>query len=291
MISDELYSERQDGPTARNRDELPESTRKALVGLIGIRIKGNWFAHVFPENCDDGHGVAGTDTNALLLNMSGMLPEVESLAYTEDFSDATIFDLLEYFAALIAKPIQLSHHDFMTHWELGFDEKAGRDEFLASVNRLLERGGTRYEMLPTMKVTHIGSPEAERVIAKLRPASGDTTLDELLVSARTKFSSRRRNDRAAALEKLWDGFERLKTLGPGSKKQAIVTLLGQISEPEWRAEINDEMIALTRLGNKFHIRHFETDRAPVPDDAVDYLFTRLGALIVHLLAVTGGLSE
>jgi hypothetical protein len=58
----------------------------------------------------------------------------------------------------------------------------------------------------------------------------------------------------------------------------------------WRTALDTEAKTLTLLGNSMQIRHFETGKEPVPDDAVDYLFTRLAALMLYLLRATGRLA-
>lgn len=117
------------------------------------------------------------------------------------------------------------------------------------------------------------------------PASGDTTLDALLDDARLKFKDPSPKSRSEATEKLWDAWERLKSLEVhGNKQLSVMRLLDQCSpEQEFRQLLEQEAQQLTRIGNKFHIRHFETDKVALASPAHnDYLFHRLLALI-HLL--------
>lgn len=117
------------------------------------------------------------------------------------------------------------------------------------------------------------------------PPSGDVTLDQLLNDARLKFKDPAPKTRSEATEKLWDAWERLKTLEvQGNKRLSIARLLDQCSpEPSFRAVLEAEALALTKLGNAFHIRHFETDKVALQyPEQNDYLFHRLFAL-VHLL--------
>jgi hypothetical protein len=55
--------------------------------------------------------------------------------------------------------------------------------------------------------------------------SRDETLDELLETAREKFLNRALNVRKQGLEKLWDAWERLKTIEPGKDKKAQATAI------------------------------------------------------------------
>jgi hypothetical protein len=49
-------------------------------------------------------------------------------------------------------------------------------------------------------------------------ASGDQKLDELFETARAKFLDPNPEIRRESVEKLWDAFERLKTLEPGQEE-------------------------------------------------------------------------
>ena len=95
------------------------------------------------------------------------------------------------------------------------------------------------------------------------------------------------------MEKLWDAWERLKTIEAGKDKKARVTaILDKVgNEPNFRERIEKEALELTEIGNKFMIRHTETDKVPVKDSAqVDYLFHRMFALIWLLLHASGRLG-
>ena len=124
------------------------------------------------------------------------------------------------------------------------------------------------------------------------PASGDVTLDALLRAAIASFRDPAPAGRQAAVEKLWDAWERLKTLDVAENKRvSVAILLDQVApEPEFRALLEREAHALTSIGNAFHIRHFETDKIPLTRASHgDYLFHRLFAFI-HLALYTRGSS-
>jgi hypothetical protein len=117
------------------------------------------------------------------------------------------------------------------------------------------------------------------------PPSGDHTLDELLADACKKFKDAAPKSRAEGTEKLWDAWERLKSIEvPGDKRTSVTRLLDLCAvEPNFRQMLESEARALTEIGNSFHIRHFETDKVRIQTPAQnDCLFHRLFALI-HLL--------
>lgn len=97
-------------------------------------------------------------------------------------------------------------------------------------------------------------------------------------------------DRRNALEKLWDAFERIKTLEPGNDKRAQATALldKAIKAPRLRKFLENEAKALTEIGNNLQIRHFETSQEKLErPEAVDYLFHRMFSFIRFVLRATG----
>lgn len=108
----------------------------------------------------------------------------------------------------------------------------------------------------------------------------------MLETARAKYLDPNLQVRLEALEKLWDAWERIKTLEyPADKKKSIKILLDKASnEPNIRARLDREANELTEIGNKFMIRHTEAGKTPITSSAhVDYLFHRMFALIYLLL--------
>ena len=89
---------------------------------------------------------------------------------------------------------------------------------------------------------------------------------------------------------MWDAWERLKTVEPGKDKKAKATaLLDRVTnELTLRQTIDEEALALTGIGNRFMIRHTETDKIPITSSVhVDYFFHRMFAFW-RLLLRSGG---
>lgn len=128
-------------------------------------------------------------------------------------------------------------------------------------------------------------PVLSEAIARPFPPSGDSVLDEMLSSARDGFRDLNPAARRTALEKLWDAWERLKTLDNKDKKTSVTKLLDSTAtDPAFRAVLEAEARDLTDIGNTFHIRHFETSRSEIESPGhIDYLFHRLWAFIWLLL--------
>ena len=118
------------------------------------------------------------------------------------------------------------------------------------------------------------------------PSTGDAVLDELLNQAIRYFQDPAPEARARAVEKLWDSWERFKSLkNPENKRLSVQALLDEATtEPSVRELLDEEARKLTDIGNRFHIRHFEADRNQVPPaEVLDYLFHRLFSLIQLLV--------
>jgi hypothetical protein len=127
-------------------------------------------------------------------------------------------------------------------------------------------------------------PVLDAALQEQYQESGDADLDRLLRDAQAKFRDSNPVVRKEGLERLWDAFERMKTLLDSTDKARSATQLLDLTaqQPAFRALLRAESTSLTDIGNRFHIRHFETNRAPIDDPRhVDYLFHRCFAF-VHL---------
>jgi hypothetical protein len=100
-----------------------------------------------------------------------------------------------------------------------------------------------------------------------------------------------------ALERIWDAFERVKTLEPphDDKGRSVAALLDRAAagSEAHRAVLEAESRALTKIGNSHRIRHSETNQKSLGSDraAGDYLFLRMFAFLHAVLAATGRLEE
>jgi len=121
--------------------------------------------------------------------------------------------------------------------------------------------------------------------------TGDAETDRLLESARLRVLSPKEDDRRDALEKLWDAFERWKTLEPGANKRVQAdALLDRVASvgSGYRGMLAREAAELATIGNSFRTRHSEvTQEALTSQDQVDYLFTRMFAFVRLVLRRTG----
>ena len=72
------------------------------------------------------------------------------------------------------------------------------------------------------------------------------------------------------------------------KKRAGALLDKAATEPNFRGMLEQKAKELTEIGNRFMIRHTETDKIPIEDLLqVDYLFQRMFSIIILLLKRSG----
>lgn len=105
-------------------------------------------------------------------------------------------------------------------------------------------------------------------------------VQELMEEAISKYHLGNIQD---AVEKLWDALERIKTvLIPGSKKQSAHLLLNKMSNNDvnFYNLYNDEILALTRIGNNYRIRHHEIDKFEIKNHVDwEYLYNRCSSFL------------
>lgn len=294
------FSDRETGPRARIEQVISPTVWAAIVGTVKGLVNSGSFAQCFPERCPDGQAICGSDENALGSAIAAEMPgltwplpttqEVEEgfVSQSQPFAPSTllILDFVEFVHAMVAKPIPGKYHDFFNHHHLMFDQQAGQEEFRATVNRYFARNGVAFEMLSNGRIVRVLPPVIDVELRRTTFASGDRTLDVMLEEARTKFSAPDPLIRREALERLWDCWERLKSLADSSnKKNSVHLILSAVTvEPALYARLDAEAHELSSIGNDHLIRHYEVNQKPVIEtDHVDYLFHRLFAMIQLML--------
>jgi hypothetical protein len=286
-----LFSERYGMTQPRVKEELDATAALALVALVGARIDENWFGESYPFECQDGRGNAGCDNTKLKAAMGGF-----NLIWPADWRDECrvpqdhhVFDLLEFAYEYVALPDAYDGHSYWGHSHYTYDQEKGREQLAVEVNRIFERQGLAFE-LAHGEITRMAPAGLQEALAETVFKTGDADLDRLLETAREKFLNKSFDVRKEGLEKLWDAWERLKTVEPGKDKKAQATALldKAATETNYRATLEEEAAALTKIGNNFMIRHTETTKTPINESAhVDYLFHRMFAIIRLLLKMSG----
>jgi hypothetical protein len=296
----DYFSDRENGPRARTEQTISPTVWAGLVAMVQALANNGGFGFRFPERCPDGHAICGCDAEALGVTVTAEMPgltwPLETTQVVEEgfssqrlpFAPDTllILDFVEFVHASAARPTLGKHHEFFGHHHLTFDQQAGQEEIRATVNRIFARNSVAFELLSTGNVVRVLPPVIGEELKRTTFVSGDRTLDNMLDEARRKFSDRGPLVRREALERLWDAWERLKSLAdPANKKRSVKLILDAAAqEPSLRARLEQEAVELNSIGNSHLIRHAEVDQVPVIDvDQVDYLFHRLFAMIQLML--------
>jgi hypothetical protein len=284
-----LFTERYGMTEPRVREELDADLTKSLLTVINAKIDENLFGESFSLECpDNASNSCGCDQDKLKAGLAAynvIWPRGWPTRKDEWPTDPQLFDLLEFLYEHAGMPEGYAYHGFFQHDHLTYDKKKGRAKFEEDINRFFERNGLAFE-LKDGEVTRLAPTGLQEALAETVFETGDKALDRLLETAREKFLNRSLDVRKEALEKLWDAWERLKTVEPGRDKKAqIAALLDKATrEVNYRALLETEAMALTKIGNDFMIRHTETNKIEVKGSArVDYLFHRMFAMIRLLL--------
>jgi hypothetical protein len=293
----DYFSDREQGPRPRTEETISPAVWGGVVALVQPLITTGAFGSRFPEPCPDGHGPIGTDERALSLAVQAELPGLTWPLETTDqmgqrFAPDTfvVLDFVEFCHHSVAKPIQGSYHAFFGHHHLSFDQEEGKDIFRTDINRIFFRNNLAYELDEAGEIVRLAPAVLRESLSSVIFQTGDTMLDAMLEDSRVKFLNPDVAIRREALERLWDCWERLKSLdNPANKKLSVASLLSKAAhDVVFRALLNTEAIALTDIGNSFHIRHSEVTQSAVTDSAhIDYLFHRLYCMIQMLLSKRG----
>jgi hypothetical protein len=275
----------------RSIEQIDERVWSAIVSLIHSRMADHSFGFRFPEVCNDGAGPCGCDVSNFANMLNGEIPGIEWPLRTHRPPETPmILDVLEFCAASVGTPINDSWHSYFNHYHLSWDRQLGLKELVSDVNRLLRRNGLAFEMDEEGKIRRV-VPEPMRIVLESgRFSTGDNLCDGFLEAARDRILLPEPEERREALDKLWDAFERLKTLEPGDKKVAANALLERtaVSGTRYRNFLDAEAKALTEIGNSLGIRHSETEQEHISGtENIDYLFTRMFAFL-HLVAKNSG---
>ena len=298
----DYFSDRQFGSNPRIEEKIDQVAWAGILSLIQIRIDDGSLAHGFPSHCPDGNAIDGTDERAFLARVRA---EIHDLAGEHPYSwvppdslpsTLAILDFIEFIARNIGEPTQVGWHDYHSHHHLKIDREAGPEKFVEDINRIFSRNGLTYELSESGAIERtVPAPMAD-LVNRSSFRTGDSDLDGLLDTAIDRFLSPKPEARQDALEKLWDAFERLKTIEGGKDKKARATALIDRATsdvaPVFRSVIGTEFKAMTKVGNELRIRHSEVGHEPVGETGEkDYLFMRLYALVWLMLKRTWRLSE
>ncbi|MBF0186294.1 MAG: stationary phase or STEss regulating sigma factor [Magnetococcales bacterium] len=304
----EYFSDQERGKAESTKEDIPDQVWRGIFGHIHSLIDDGSFGESFPETCPDGPAVVGTDyrgfwdacgaENPLLLEYaiqsqrksSWSFDETENIQLAQGLDQGKpdlleILDLIQFCFHHVSAPVQGSYHSFFRHHHLTFNQLNGRQAFLEKINRIFERNGIVFRLQADGTIVRILPPEFGQLLDSAQSGS-EPGFDGLLNDAKTKILDPDPKVRKEGLERLWDAWERLKTLEEGNDKKAKATnLLDKAAfSPAFRELLEKEARELTSIGNTYQIRHHEQGKNEINDPRqVDYLFFRMLPMITLLL--------
>jgi len=282
----DYFSEREVGSRPRIEREIPNNVWGGIVSLVESLISNGSFGLDFPEECHDSSVTVGTHRRLMESAIGAEFPDIVwPLWRGTQPPTLVILDFIEFCHRHVAQPIQIRYHNFFQHYHLNFDRESGQSEFREAINRIFSRNGLAYELQSNGQIQRIATPVLDESLRATVFQTGDSVLNSMLEDARKKFLDPDDRVHKESLEKLWDAWERLKTLVNTDKKSGIQILLEKASpEERFRSELEKEARTMTEIGNRFQIRHSEVNQIPLTlPEHVDYLFHRLFALITLIL--------
>ena len=291
----DYFSDRERGPRARTSEIIDARAWAALHSLIEAGIGDGSFGYRFPLSCSDSPTLGcGTDIRAFAIRLAGEIPNLDLPLDAHTLPETiNILDLLEFCAKAVGETEKGNWHDYMRHYHLTWDRDPGLARFVDDVNLILARNGVAFELNATGQARRLLPPHLGQLLTTAVFRTGEAHTDALLEDARRRFLAPRQEDRRDGLEKLWDAFERIKTLEGNDKRASADALLDRAARPgsKLRVMLAAEAKALTDTGNMHRIRHSEMSQEPLETPfQVDYVFLRLFAFIHLVLTASGRLG-
>lgn len=285
-MSRQYYSDRMRGPRARTGEELTPAAWGGIVSVVERGIGQLLFAEDFPELCPDGAGACGCDRRTLGLAVEAEIPDLRwPLNERDPPPTLAALDLLELIHEHASAPVERGYHGYFSHYHYDFNRQRGQQQLREYVNRVLARSALVFELGDDGRVRRLTSPAVQEQLRHRLPPTRDARFDELVEQAVAKFTHPDSRVRREALQDLWDAFERMKTILDADKRRGAAALIRAATATATSEEaslLEDEMTELTKIGNRFRIRHHETAAVEPSLGLVDHLFGRMYALVYHV---------
>lgn len=294
-IEDSYFSEREGAVPPAEVIEIGPNFWAGFVALVTQRIWNNAFAESFPLCCSDTNLPNDSDAQSLGSLFSA---EVHCVGWPLDPTSKPgthdILDSVEFFWRHVSEVTERRAHSsrswgYQHDHFVAFDRALGRSGYRNDVNRLFRRCAHPYFLDDSGKVRRRLTGTVQSVIRRTHFRTGDGDLDRLLAEACEKFESPDLAIQRESLERLWDAWERLKSMLHSDKAESTKKLLDEfVGEPQLRQKVESDARDLTWIGNNVMIRHMEVNKPQIAKtEHVDYLFLRLFALMSSILKARG----
>ncbi|MBF0422176.1 MAG: stationary phase or STEss regulating sigma factor [Magnetococcales bacterium] len=286
----EYFSDQQRGKREAFREDISDQVWRGILSHINALIDNGAFGESFPEICIDGPVVFGSCKSAFSDACRAEIPRLPEDWDIDKPDTLDLLDLIQFCFKNISKPSRHDYHDYFKHYHLTFNRQEGQETFLGQINQIFERNGIVFRLQSDGSIIRTLPPEFNQLLDASKTGN-ERGFDDLLNDAKAKIIRPDPRVRKEGLERLWDAWECLKTLEEGNgKKEQITKLLDKAaSSQEFRGLLEVEAKALTEIGNKYRIRHFEQGKIEISDPRqIDYLFFRMLSMINLLLKARSG---
>lgn len=256
------------------------------------------LTHIFTLNCHHDF----TDSDYVAFDEKGFITRIKiripslfrdeydricAPAYDDEYDQYALLDLIEFFAQNIKDISERWNNERYRNYKT-IDCHNSSDvfeNFQEAINEIFTESGLLYELTDEKIIERIVensllTMEIENNLAAVR----EVGTRELLKDAVALYKTPNPAARQDSVEKIWDALERLKTyyttLDKKGSAERIVNDMANGND-DFAALFNNEFKMLTDIGNKYRIRHHETNKIDITDDRYyDYLFNRCLSLIV-----------
>lgn len=255
------------------------------------------LTHMFSLNCHHDF----TDSDYVEFNEKGFTTKIKiripSLFKDEydricvpprddEYDQYALLDLIEFFAQNIKDISERWNNERYQNYKIidCFDTSDIFEKFQKEINEIFTESGLLYELTNEKMVERIveNSPLTKEIENDFVAVQEIGTRD-LLKDAVVLYKTPNPTARQDSVEKIWDAFERLKTyytaLDKKKSSQKIVNDMAN-GNNDFIDLFDDEFKKLTEIGNRYRIRHHETNKIDITDDRhYDYFFNRCLSLI------------
>ena len=284
----QYFSDRELGELPRASSELSATAWQGIAWLIQDRINNGSFRRNAHEKQWESEKRFDAMIKAEIPDLPGRMDNISRIQQPT-LVDA--MDVIEFCWREVGRYELVNHYGHVGQGIETLDKQAGQEEFKEHVNHMFRRNGVTFDLTDQGKIERLIPGPVGSALRSVVFQTRDPELDQLLETARRKILVPDENEHGDALEKLWDAWERLKTVEYTDKAKGTAIMLDKAagaSQPNLRDLLEAEAKALTDAGNKLRIRHWETNQERLEtSQQVDYLFQRMFSLIQLILRSAG----
>lgn len=291
-----LYTERHGLRAPREKTYSINKDMYALLFNCCKRYQKN-LTHIFSLNCHHDF----TDSDYVAFDEKGFITRIKiripSLFRDEydricvptnddEYDQYALLDFIEFFAQNIEDISERWNNERYRNYQTidCLNTSDIFENFQDAINEIFIESGLLYELTDEKIIERIveNSPLTTEIENNFE-AVREVGTRELLKDAVALYKTPNPSARQDSVEKIWDAFERLKTyyttLDKKHSSEKIVSDMANEND-DYIDLFNDEFKMLTDIGNKYRIRHHETNKIDITDVRYyDYLFNRCLSLI------------